>query len=233
MTGNHLYAIILIRVKYETYKPYNIYLLLIYFRFKSRCLHHHHLRGAVRETVAVTHRPVSCFHFKWIHLFWFPDSFWCFCVVSGERGPSLPTVTTLSIPWHVHRAAAHAHVSSHGHPEPGGQWCVSVLQSRGSSLRYPSAILIKVYISLKWSFKLNSHLGCVSVMQSEIDASSPLMYGTPSSRIEGTPRSGIRGTPARQRADLGSVRKAKQVDIHSEPVRENPSYTIQLTRITS
>ncbi|KAF4095643.1 DNA replication licensing factor MCM4 [Onychostoma macrolepis] len=56
-----------------------------------------------------------------------------------------------------------------------------------------------------------------SVLQSEIDASSPLMYGTPSSRVEGTPRSGIRGTPARQRADLGSVRKAPQVDMHSEP----------------
>uniref|UniRef100_A0A8C2JW89 DNA replication licensing factor MCM4 n=1 Tax=Cyprinus carpio TaxID=7962 RepID=A0A8C2JW89_CYPCA len=56
---------------------------------------------------------------------------------------------------------------------------------------------------------------------SEVDASSPLMYGTPSSRVEGTPRSGIRGTPARQRADLGSVRKAPQVDMHSEPVSEN------------
>uniref|UniRef100_A0A671KKR2 DNA replication licensing factor MCM4 n=1 Tax=Sinocyclocheilus anshuiensis TaxID=1608454 RepID=A0A671KKR2_9TELE len=54
-----------------------------------------------------------------------------------------------------------------------------------------------------------------------IDVSSPLMYGTPSSRVEGTPRSGIRGTPARQRADLGSVRKAPQVDMHSEPVSEN------------
>uniref|UniRef100_A0A9J8CE64 DNA replication licensing factor MCM4 n=1 Tax=Cyprinus carpio carpio TaxID=630221 RepID=A0A9J8CE64_CYPCA len=59
------------------------------------------------------------------------------------------------------------------------------------------------------------------VVQSEVDASSPLMYGTPSSRVEGTPRSGIRGTPARQRADLGSVRKAPQVDMHSEPVSEN------------
>lgn len=48
--------------------------------------------------------------------------------------------------------------------------------------------------------------------------SSPLMYGTPSSRVEGTPHSGVRGTPARQRPDLGSVRKAPQVDLHSEPV---------------
>lgn len=37
--------------------------------------------------------------------------------------------------------------------------------------------------------------------------SSPLVYDTPS-----------RGTPARQRADLGSVRKAPQVDLNSEPV---------------
>lgn len=44
------------------------------------------------------------------------------------------------------------------------------------------------------------------------------MYGTPSSRVEGTPRSGVRGTPARQRPDLGSVRKAPQVDLQSEPV---------------
>lgn len=60
---------------------------------------------------------------------------------------------------------------------------------------------------------------CVlSVLPNEVDMSSPLMYGTPSSRVEGTPRSGVRGTPARQRPDLGSVRKAPQVDLHSEPV---------------
>ncbi|KAG7214760.1 hypothetical protein INR49_010652 [Caranx melampygus] len=56
-----------------------------------------------------------------------------------------------------------------------------------------------------------------SVLPNEVDMSSPLMYGTPSSRVEGTPRSGVRGTPARQRPDLGSVRKAPQVDLHSEP----------------
>uniref|UniRef100_A0A6I8RX95 DNA replication licensing factor MCM4 n=1 Tax=Xenopus tropicalis TaxID=8364 RepID=A0A6I8RX95_XENTR len=50
----------------------------------------------------------------------------------------------------------------------------------------------------------------------ELDLSSPLTYGTPSSRVEGTPRSGIRGTPARQRPDLGSARKVKQVDLHSD-----------------
>ncbi|MBN3304768.1 MCM4 factor, partial [Amia calva] len=56
-----------------------------------------------------------------------------------------------------------------------------------------------------------------SAPPSEIDMSSPLTYGTPSSRVEGTPRSGVRGTPARQRPDLGSVRKGRQVDLHSEP----------------
>uniref|UniRef100_A0A665WZY4 DNA replication licensing factor MCM4 n=1 Tax=Echeneis naucrates TaxID=173247 RepID=A0A665WZY4_ECHNA len=61
-----------------------------------------------------------------------------------------------------------------------------------------------------------------SVQPTEVDMSSPLMYGTPSSRVEGTPRSGVRGTPARQRPDLGSVRKAPQVDLHSDPVSGGP-----------
>uniref|UniRef100_A0A8C3B091 DNA replication licensing factor MCM4 n=1 Tax=Cyclopterus lumpus TaxID=8103 RepID=A0A8C3B091_CYCLU len=56
-----------------------------------------------------------------------------------------------------------------------------------------------------------------TVPPNEVDMSSPLMYGTPSSRVEGTPRSGVRGTPARQRPDLGSVSKAPQVDLQSEP----------------
>ncbi|XP_030070031.1 DNA replication licensing factor MCM4 [Microcaecilia unicolor] len=55
-----------------------------------------------------------------------------------------------------------------------------------------------------------------SVAPSELELSSPLTYGTPSSRVEGTPRSGVRGTPARQRPDLGSARKARQVDLHSD-----------------
>lgn len=59
---------------------------------------------------------------------------------------------------------------------------------------------------------------CFTALQSELDLSSPLTYGTPSSRVEGTPRSGIRGTPARQRPDLGSARKLKQVDLQSDQV---------------
>uniref|UniRef100_A0AAA9RTC7 DNA replication licensing factor MCM4 n=2 Tax=Bos TaxID=9903 RepID=A0AAA9RTC7_BOVIN len=50
----------------------------------------------------------------------------------------------------------------------------------------------------------------------DLDMSSPLTYGTPSSRVEGTPRSGVRGTPMRQRPDLGSARKGLQVDLHSD-----------------
>ncbi|OWK04422.1 MCM4 [Cervus elaphus hippelaphus] len=50
----------------------------------------------------------------------------------------------------------------------------------------------------------------------DLDLSSPLTYGTPSSRVEGTPRSGVRGTPVRQRPDLGSARKGLQVDLHSD-----------------
>ncbi|KGL76186.1 DNA replication licensing factor mcm4, partial [Tinamus guttatus] len=55
----------------------------------------------------------------------------------------------------------------------------------------------------------------------DFDISSPLTYGTPSSRVEGTPRSGARGTPVRQRPDLGSARKARQVDLHSEGPAED------------
>ncbi|XP_013928119.1 PREDICTED: DNA replication licensing factor MCM4 [Thamnophis sirtalis] len=50
----------------------------------------------------------------------------------------------------------------------------------------------------------------------DFDISSPLTYGTPSSKVEGTPKSGARGTPIRQRADLGSVRKNRQVDLHPD-----------------
>lgn len=64
-----------------------------------------------------------------------------------------------------------------------------------------------------------------SALPSELDLSSPLTYGTPSSRVEGTPRSGIRGTPARQRPDLGSARKIKQVDMQSDQLVEEELVT--------
>ncbi|PKU34435.1 dna replication licensing factor mcm4 [Limosa lapponica baueri] len=66
-----------------------------------------------------------------------------------------------------------------------------------------------------------------SAIPLDFDISSPLTYGTPSSRVEGTPRSGVRGTPVRQRPDLGSVRKARQVDLHSDGPAEDVVATEQ------
>ena len=59
---------------------------------------------------------------------------------------------------------------------------------------------------------------------SEIDLSSPLNYGTPSSRLGvGTPRTpGAVGTPIRPRPDVRSERKMRTVNVGgggSEPVR--------------
>lgn len=48
---------------------------------------------------------------------------------------------------------------------------------------------------------------------SEIDLSSPLNYGTPSSSALMTPRSGIRGTPIRHRTDIRSERRIRQVNV--------------------
>ncbi|NWS70670.1 MCM4 factor, partial [Crotophaga sulcirostris] len=66
-----------------------------------------------------------------------------------------------------------------------------------------------------------------SAIPLDFDISSPLTYGTPSSRVESTPRSGVRGTPVRQRPDLGSVRKARQVDLHSDGLAEDVATTEQ------
>ncbi|XP_014374267.1 DNA replication licensing factor MCM4 isoform X1 [Alligator sinensis] len=60
-----------------------------------------------------------------------------------------------------------------------------------------------------------------SAIPLDFDISSPLTYGTPSSRVEGTPRSGVRGTPVRQRPDLGSARKGREVDLHSDGPTED------------
>ncbi|EDS35571.1 DNA replication licensing factor MCM4 [Culex quinquefasciatus] len=66
--------------------------------------------------------------------------------------------------------------------------------------------------------------GSNAVGMSEIDISSPLNYGTPSSLGSvRTPRSGIRGTPMRQRPDLRADRRVRQVNVGSdqlEPIAE-------------
>lgn len=56
------------------------------------------------------------------------------------------------------------------------------------------------------------------VGMTEIDLSSPLNYGTPSSLGSvRTPRSGIRGTPVRQRPDIRTDKRMRQVNLGGEP----------------
>lgn len=57
----------------------------------------------------------------------------------------------------------------------------------------------------------------VGLAMSEIDLSSPLNYGTPSSLGSiRTPRSGIRGTPIRMRPDVRSDKRIRQVNVGNE-----------------
>lgn len=60
------------------------------------------------------------------------------------------------------------------------------------------------------------------VPTSEIDLSSPLNFGTPSSRIMGTP-GGSRGTPIRPRGDIGHSRRVREVNLNptDPPVSSN------------
>lgn len=61
---------------------------------------------------------------------------------------------------------------------------------------------------------MNLFLG---IAMSEIDLSSPLNYGTPSSLGSiRTPRSGIRGTPIRLRPDVRSDKRMRQVNVGSD-----------------
>ncbi|XP_050720890.1 DNA replication licensing factor MCM4-like [Eriocheir sinensis] len=57
---------------------------------------------------------------------------------------------------------------------------------------------------------------------SEVDLSSPLNYGTPSSVGSSvrTPRSGVRGTPIRHRSDIRSDRRMRQVNLSTDPASE-------------
>lgn len=63
--------------------------------------------------------------------------------------------------------------------------------------------------------------GNTSVRMQDIDLSSPLNYGTPSSMGSiRTPRSGIRGTPIRTRPDIRQDRRMRQVNIGSDNVSD-------------
>ena len=60
----------------------------------------------------------------------------------------------------------------------------------------------------------NLHTSPLAPGMSEVDLSSPLNYGTPGSLGSvTTPRSGIRGTPVRQRSDIRTERRMRQVNI--------------------
>ncbi|XP_026463702.1 DNA replication licensing factor MCM4-like [Ctenocephalides felis] len=59
---------------------------------------------------------------------------------------------------------------------------------------------------------------------SDIDLSSPLNYGTPSSMGSiRTPRSGIAGTPIRLRPDIRLDKRLRQVHVNSDPPRTDPA----------
>merc|ERR1712241_555882 len=72
---------------------------------------------------------------------------------------------------------------------------------------------------------LNSLHGPGSVMVSEIDLSSPLNYGTPSSLGSFRTPGGNRGTPIRLRSDIQSERKLRQVNVtgSQQPGSSQPS----------
>lgn len=66
-------------------------------------------------------------------------------------------------------------------------------------------------------------IGSGPVGMSEIDISSPLNYGTPSSMGSiRTPRSGIRGTPMKQRPDLRVDRPVRHVNVGSDQLETIP-----------
>ncbi|XP_038070017.1 DNA replication licensing factor mcm4-A-like [Patiria miniata] len=63
---------------------------------------------------------------------------------------------------------------------------------------------------------------------SDIGMSSPLNYGTPSSRMSGTPGR-MAGTPVRPRNDITSNRKMRQVNLQSDPSGDGSEPTAAVT----
>lgn len=146
----------------------------------------------------------------------------CVCDDSEQRRSHISSVSAPQRPWLLGWwPDADAHLACNRRPESGrSSGHLAVLQP--SSLRFLQHDVHHVSRGW-WDVAASKQVVFVFslfvlVLPNEVDMSSPLVYGTPSSRVEGTPRSGVRGTPARQRPDLGSVRKAPQVDLHSEPV---------------
>ncbi|KAI4468313.1 dna replication licensing factor mcm family member [Holotrichia oblita] len=88
---------------------------------------------------------------------------------------------------------------------------------------------------MRWAQRNGEHAGTSSpptvvptspaaaLGMSEIDLSSPLNYGTPSSLGSvRTPRSGIRGTPIRLRPDVRSDKRIRQVNVGSDALEAIP-----------
>lgn len=146
----------------------------------------------------------------------------CVCDDSEQRRSHISSVSAPQRPWLLGWwPDADAHLACNRRPESGrSSGHLAVFQP--SSFRFLQHDVHHVSRGW-WDVAASKQVVFVFslfvlVLPNEVDMSSPLVYGTPSSRVEGTPRSGVRGTPARQRPDLGSVRKAPQVDLHSEPV---------------
>lgn len=94
----------------------------------------------------------------------------------------------------------------------------------GANARTNGATSVRVENSDGLNVPTSPALAATSPMPSsvnlhDIDLSSPLNYGTPSSMGSiRTPRSGIRGTPIRQRPDIRQDRRMRQVNIGSDAV---------------
>ena len=76
-------------------------------------------------------------------------------------------------------------------------------------------ILSYIYVNVPVSVDFAQNVSlCLSVGTSEIDMSSPLNFGTPSSMMGRTPRTpGAQGTPIRTRPDVRSERKMRTVNV--------------------
>ena len=60
------------------------------------------------------------------------------------------------------------------------------------------------------------------------ELSSPLTYGTPSSRLVGTPGSRAGATPIRQRSDVASIRM-REINLNTDPVVKHVSFFLQVS----
>jgi len=85
--------------------------------------------------------------------------------------------------------------------------CVSIDQKVEVFLTHPVHVLIVQKVDVFLTHRVCVCVNC-SKGGSDVDMSSPLNYGTPSSRLGDTPRTpGALGTPHRSRPDIRSERR--------------------------